>query len=73
MADRDFEFICIPGQNRAEKSKYDITLKGDDASLKLFEPLTRDASDLLVVVNAYSADSVLATHTDRLDKHEKYP
>ncbi|MGV8414115.1 VPA1262 family protein, partial [Pseudomonas aeruginosa] len=69
----DFEFICIPGQNRAEKSKYDITLKGDDASLKLFEPLTRDASDLLVVVNAYSADSVLATHTDRLDKHEKYP
>ncbi|GGM23830.1 hypothetical protein GCM10009425_38380 [Pseudomonas asuensis] len=29
----DFEFICIPGQNRAEKSKYNITLKGDDASL----------------------------------------
>jgi hypothetical protein len=69
----DFEFICIPGQNRAEKSKYDITLKGDDASLKLFEPLTREASDLLVVVNAYSADSVLATHTARLAKHEKYP
>ncbi|PHN51617.1 VPA1262 family protein [Pseudomonas syringae] len=69
----DFEFICIPGQNRAEKSKYEITLKGDDASLKLSEPLTQDASDLLVVVNAYSADSVLATHTARLDKHEKYP
>ncbi|MEF2242964.1 VPA1262 family protein [Xanthomonas arboricola] len=69
----DFEFICIPGQNRAEKSKYDITLMGDDASLKLSEQLTQDASDLLVVVNAYSADSVLATHTARLDKHEKYP
>lgn len=69
----DFEFICIPGQNRAEKSKYDITLKGDDASLKLSEPMTHDASDLLVVVNAYSADSVVATYTARLDKHEKYP
>lgn len=69
----DFEFICIPGQNRAEKSKFDITLKGDDASLKLSEPLTQDASDLLIVVNAYSADSVLATHTARVDKHQVYP
>lgn len=69
----DFEFICIPGQNHVEKSKYDIALKGNESYLTIFEPLTRNASDLLVVVNVYSADSVLATHTARLDKHENYP
>lgn len=69
----DFEFICIPVQNRAEKIKYNITLKGDDASLKLSAPLTKDALDLLIVVNVYSANGLLATHTARLDKHRKYP
>lgn len=69
----DFEFICSPNQSRAEKSRYDITLKGDDASLVLYEAFTRDPTDLLVVINAYSDDSVLATHTARLGKDEGYP
>lgn len=69
----DFEFICIPGQNRVEKKKYDITLRGDESSLSLFEPLTRNVTDLLVVVNANSDDCVLASHAARLDKHDDYP
>lgn len=69
----DFEFICAPSLTSAERSKYDITLRGPDASIELFEPLTPEASDLLVVVNAYSDDSVQATYTARLDKHSEYP
>lgn len=69
----DFEFICAPSLNRAERSKYDITLKGDDASIELIEPLTRVPSDLLVVLNAYSDDSVQATYTTVLDKHAAFP
>jgi len=69
----DFEFICAPSLTRAERSKYDITLRGADSSIELFETLTHEASDLLVVVNAYSDDSVQATYTARLDKHIEYP
>lgn len=69
----DFEFICAPSLTHAERSKYDISLRGTDSYIELFEPLTHQASDLLVVVNAYSEDSVQATYTVRFDKHASYP
>ncbi len=69
----DFEFICSPSLTRAERSKYDITLSGCDATIQLFEPLTREKSDLLLVLNAHSDDSIQATYTTVLDKEAGFP
>jgi hypothetical protein len=69
----DFEFICAPGLTAHERAKFDITLKGEQSSLKLFEPLTREPSDLLVVVTAYSDGSVQGTYVAKLEKHTPYP
>lgn len=69
----DFELICAPSLTREEKSKYDFTLRGASCSIELFEPLTKEASDLLVVVSAYSDDSVQASYTVRLEKNTSYP
>lgn len=69
----DFEFICVPGLTNFERRKFEITLKGKNSSLKLFEPLTREPADLLVVLNAYSDDSVQASYVARLDKSIPYP
>lgn len=69
----DFEFICAPGLNSAERSKYDLSLKGRQSSLTLFEPLTREPSDLLVMVKAYSDDSTQSSYIARLGKDASYP
>lgn len=69
----DFEFICAPGLNAAERSKYDISLKGSQSSLTLFEPLTREPSDLLVVVKAYSDGSTQSSYIANLSKSASYP
>lgn len=69
----DFEFICAPGLNATERSKYDISLKGQQSSLTLFEPLTREPSDLLVIVKAYSDDSIQSSYIANLSKNASYP
>lgn len=69
----DFEFICAPGLNAAERSKYDLSLKGQQSSLTLFEPLTREPSELLVMVNAYSDGSTQSSYIARLGKNASYP
>lgn len=69
----DFEFICAPGLTASERVKFGITLKGEYSSIELFEPLTREPTDLLLVVTAYSAGSVQASHVRKLDKHLSYP
>lgn len=69
----DFEFICAPGLNAAERSKYDLTLKGQQSSLTLFEPLTREPSELQIVVKAYSDGSTQSSYTAHLDKDASYP
>lgn len=69
----DFEFICAPGLNTNERCKYDITLKGEQSSLKLFEPLTRESSDLLVIIKAYSDGSVQSAHVTNISKDSSYP
>lgn len=69
----DFEFICAPGLNATERSKYDISLKGQQSSLTLFEPLTREPSDLLVIVKAYSDGSIQSSYIANLSKNASYP
>lgn len=69
----DFEFICVPGLTNSGRPKFEITLKGKSSSLKLFEPLTREPADLLVVLNAYSDDSVQVSYVARLGKTIRYP
>lgn len=69
----DFEFICTPGLNTNERCKYDITLKGEQSSLKLFEPLTRESLDLLVIIKAYSDGSVQSAHITNINKDSSYP
>lgn len=69
----DFEFICAPGLNTNERCKYDITLKGKQSSLKLFEPLTREPSDLLVIIKAYSDGSVQSSYITKISKDSSYP
>lgn len=69
----DFEFICAPSLTRTERRKYDISLGKAGSYFELFEPLTHEATDLFVVVNAFSDDSVLSTYTARLDKPSAYP
>lgn len=69
----DFEFICAPGLNSSERAKFDITLRGEKSSLKLFEPMTREPCELLVVATAYSDGCVQASYVGKLDKHAKYP
>ncbi len=69
----DFEFICAPGLTKSERQKFAINLKGKNSSLKLFEQLTREPADLLLVLKAYSDDSVQASYVVRLDKSTPYP
>ncbi len=69
----DFEFICAPGLTTSERAKFDIKLKGEQSSIELAEPLTREPTDLLVIVTAYSAGSVQATYVTKLDKQLPYP
>lgn len=69
----DFEFICSPGLNAAERSKFDISLKGQQSSLTLFEPLTQEPSDLLIIVKALSDGSTQASYIARLGKDDSYP
>ncbi len=69
----DFEFICAPGLTSSERAKFDVTLKGEQSSLKLFEPLTREPSELLVVATPYSDGCVQASYIGRIDKHATYP
>ncbi len=69
----DFEFICAPGLNAAERSKYDLSLKGHQSSLTLFEPLAREPSDLLIMVKAYSDGSTQSSYIAHLGKNAAYP
>lgn len=69
----DFEFICAPGLNATERCKYDISLKGQQSSLTLFESLTREPSDLLVMVKAYSDGSMQSSYIAYLGKDTSYP
>ena len=69
----DFEFTCAPGFNASERCKYDISLKGDHSSLKLFEPLTKEPSDLLVIIKAYSDGSVQSSYITKISKDSSYP
>lgn len=69
----DFEFICAPGLNASERSKYDVSLKGQQSSLTLFEPLTREPSDLLVIVKAYSDGGLQSSYIANLSKNASYP
>ncbi|MGM6555677.1 VPA1262 family protein [Vibrio parahaemolyticus] len=69
----DFEFICAPGLNAAERCKYDISLKGKQSSLTLFESLTREPSDLLVIIKAYSEGSIQSSYITNLSKSSSYP
>lgn len=69
----DFEFICAPGLNAAEKCKYDISLKGEQSSLTLFEPLTQAPSDLLVIIKAYSDSSIQSTYITNFSLNSSYP
>jgi len=54
----DFELLCAPSLTLTERSKYEVTLKGAKPALKLFEPLTREPADLMVVLTLYSDDCV---------------
>lgn len=69
----DLEFICAPGLTNSERRKFKIELKGKHSSLKLFESLTREPTDLMVVLNTYSNDGVLASYVARLDQSMSYP
>ncbi|MDH1472756.1 VPA1262 family protein [Shewanella sp. GD03713] len=69
----DLEFICAPGLTNSERRKFEIILKGKHSSLNLFESLTQEPADLMVIVNAYSNDSVQASYVARLDQSISYP
>lgn len=69
----DFELICAPGLNTAERRKYEIYLKGPQSSLTLFEPLTREPSDLLVIIKLFSDDSTQFSYITTLNKNASYP
>ncbi|NOI78037.1 hypothetical protein F0224_20395 [Vibrio coralliilyticus] len=69
----DLEFICAPGLTNSERRKFEIILKGKHSSLKIFESLTQEPADLMVILNAYSNDSVQASYVSRLDKSMSYP
>lgn len=69
----DFELLCSPGLTANEQKKYDITTKGETAKLDIYEPLTTYQSDLLIIIKAYSEQSVQSTHMSRIDKTQKFP
>jgi len=69
----DFEFVCVPGLTKSERLKFKLELKGKNSSLKLFEPLTRDPAELLVVVNSYSDGASQMSYITRLSRDVKYP
>lgn len=68
----DFEFICLPGLANAIRPKFELSLK-EDCSFTLFEPLTRQPSDLLLVLNTYSDDAVYGSYSVCLEKTTEYP
>lgn len=68
----DFEFICLPGLANAIRPKFELSLK-EDCSFILFEPLTRQPSDLLLVLNTYSDDAVYGSYSVCLEKTTEYP
>lgn len=69
----DFEFICAQGLNSSERCKFDISLKGEQSCLTLYESLTREPSDLLVIINAYSDGCVESSYITKLSKESSYP
>jgi len=69
----DFEFVCMPGLTKSERRKFELNLKGENSSLKLFEPLTRDPAELLVVVNSYSDGGLQTSYITRLSRDVAYP
>lgn len=48
-------------------------MKGQQSSLTLFEPLTREPSDLLVIVKAYSDGGLQSSYIANLSKNASYP
>lgn len=69
----DFEFVCVPGLTKNERRKYELKLKGENSSLTLFEPLTRDPAELLVIVNSFSDGGLQASYITRLASDVEYP
>lgn len=69
----DFEFVCMPGLTKSERRKFELNLKGENSSLKLFEPLTRDPAELLVIVNSYSDGGLQTSYITRLSRDVVYP
>lgn len=69
----DFEFVCVPGLTKTERRKYELKLKGENSSLTLFEPLTRDSAELLVIVNSFSDGGLQASYINRLASDVEYP
>jgi hypothetical protein len=69
----DFEFVCVPGLTKSERLKFQLELRGESSSLKLFEPLTRDPTELLVVVNSYNDGASQMSYITRLSRDVAYP
>ncbi|MFA9284869.1 VPA1262 family protein [Comamonas sp. SY3] len=69
----DFELLCAPGLTPTERRKYAVTLKGVKPSLKLFEPLTREPADLMVILTLYSDGGVQDSCVIRLERSTPYP
>ncbi|NWD74963.1 hypothetical protein HX890_12695 [Pseudomonas gingeri] len=69
----DFEFACMPGLARNERPRFELTLKGENSSLNLIEPLTRDPAELLVVVNSFNDGGLQASYITRLPCDVEYP
>ncbi|WP_219094510.1 VPA1262 family protein [Pseudomonas sp. UMAB-40] len=69
----DFEFVCVPGLTKSECRKFELKLKGENSSFKLFEPLTRDPAELLVIVNSYSDGGLQTSYITSLSRDVAYP
>ncbi|WP_202760283.1 VPA1262 family protein [Delftia acidovorans] len=69
----DFELLCAPSLTSTERRKYAFTLKGERPSLKLFEPLTQEPTDLMLVLTLYSDGGVQESCVTRLDRSTAYP
>lgn len=69
----DMEFICAPSLTSSERCKFEVRLNDDSSSLRLSEPLTREPTAILIVLNTYSDDSVQTSHVARLEKSISYP
>ena len=69
----DFEFVCIPGLTKNERLKFQLELRGESSSLKLFEPLTKDSTKLLAVVNSYNDSALQTSYITCLSQDVAYP